>query len=501
MNPFDALLADFAQKTGLEFGGPGTDSLDLEADGVAVCAQYRAERDDCVVFSLPLEDTEPDGPMLRCALELAANGGGTDGFFLGLKEGMFMLSAVLPLGGLSAEEFGRRLIALGAAQYAKDHLPGFPVEQLPGDGEDDPGMTAMKLDEVHFRVLLACMFDDEGKPDMAHLTERLGRFTENDIQALKDEILAKAVANLVVRHGTGMPAWKLSILANYIVSRKADPNTPVAEAKVAQLVTDMKRWKNFGLEDNMVLRQLGGKVAEIANAHVQEKFNDGSWFMGGASQQGKNKRPVLPNVAEQFYLDITSGSWNFGNGTIELDPKMSKEQTQAFTQNVLDQFNKTIDDKIPSEARRGAAKKVLSTLLHQGNFSELEFLTRKEGQLAGVPGADFFVSKTMGDDDWESIVTGSTKAMGLEISEDGTTATVTVSIGKTITSNGSSMDNHKIGTVLLCQKMTVDLTKDIPEVTDVKFSQKISTDKTDLTARSIAENLQIDPDGPAGIED
>ena len=36
MNPFDALLADFAQKTGLEFGGPGTDSLDLEADGVAV---------------------------------------------------------------------------------------------------------------------------------------------------------------------------------------------------------------------------------------------------------------------------------------------------------------------------------------------------------------------------------------------------------------------------------------------------------------------------------
>jgi hypothetical protein len=79
---------------------------------------------------------------------------------------------------------------LNAAEYAKDHLPGFPVEQLPGDGEDDPGMPAMKLDEVHFRVLLACMFDDEGKPDMAHLTERLGRFTENDIQALKDEILA-----------------------------------------------------------------------------------------------------------------------------------------------------------------------------------------------------------------------------------------------------------------------------------------------------------------------
>lgn len=115
MNSFDALLADFAVKTGLETGGPGADSLDVEADGVAVCAQYRAERDDCVIFSLPLEDAEPDESMLRRALELASNGGGTDGHFLGLKEGMFMLSAVLPLRGLTAEEFGRRLIALGAA--------------------------------------------------------------------------------------------------------------------------------------------------------------------------------------------------------------------------------------------------------------------------------------------------------------------------------------------------------------------------------------------------
>ncbi len=314
-----------------------------------------------------------------------------------------------------------------------------------------------------------------------------------------DKAAARSVANLVVRHGAQMPAWKLSVLANYIVSRKADPNTPVSEAQVAKLVADMKRWRSFGLEDNMILRQLGGKVAEIENAHVREKFNDGSWFMGGASQQGQNKRPVLPNVAEQFYLDITSGSWNFGNGTLALDPKFNKEQVQAFTKNVLDQFNKTIDDKIPSEARRGAAKKVLSTLLHQGNFSELEFLTRKEGQLAGIAGADFFVSKSTGEDDWESIVTGSTKAMGLEISEDGSTATVTVSIGKTITSNGSTMENHKIGTVLLCQKMTVDLTKDIPEVTDVKFSQQISTDKTDLTAQRIAENLQIAPGGQEEI--
>lgn len=35
-----------------------------------------------------------------------------------------------------------------------------------------------------------CMFDDEGKLDMAHLGGRLARFTGNDIHALKDQILA-----------------------------------------------------------------------------------------------------------------------------------------------------------------------------------------------------------------------------------------------------------------------------------------------------------------------
>ena len=79
MNAFATLVADFAEKTGVEPGKLGADNFDVEADGVVVSAQYRAERDDCVIFSLPLEDAQPDGPMLRRALELAANGAGTDG--------------------------------------------------------------------------------------------------------------------------------------------------------------------------------------------------------------------------------------------------------------------------------------------------------------------------------------------------------------------------------------------------------------------------------------
>ena len=115
MNAFATLVADFAEKTGVEPGKLGADNFDVEADGVVVSAQYRAERDDCVIFSLPLEDAEPDGPMLRRALELAADGNGTGGHFLGIREGMFMLSAVLPLEGLSADDLGRRILMLAAA--------------------------------------------------------------------------------------------------------------------------------------------------------------------------------------------------------------------------------------------------------------------------------------------------------------------------------------------------------------------------------------------------
>ena len=132
MNAFETLVADFAEKTGVEPGKPGADSFDMVADGVAVSAQYRADRDDCVIFSLPLEDAQPDGPMLRRALELAADGAGTGGHFLGIREGMFMLSAVLPLAGLSAEEFGRRLLALAAAsKRVADELSRASAE---GDG-------------------------------------------------------------------------------------------------------------------------------------------------------------------------------------------------------------------------------------------------------------------------------------------------------------------------------------------------------------------------------
>ena len=115
MNSFDDLIADFSEKAGLALPSVKDGSVDLVVDGIDVSVQYRPDRDDCVMFTLPLADTEPEPDMMRKALELSANGFGTGGHFLGIKEGMFVLSSVVKLDGLSVEDFAARLLALAEA--------------------------------------------------------------------------------------------------------------------------------------------------------------------------------------------------------------------------------------------------------------------------------------------------------------------------------------------------------------------------------------------------
>ena len=86
-----------------------------KADGVLVTVQHRPKSDDAVIFTFPFGEMPADEPMMRHALELSVAGIGTGGFFLGLHEGVFTLSAAIPLEGLDAEAFGRRMLDLAAA--------------------------------------------------------------------------------------------------------------------------------------------------------------------------------------------------------------------------------------------------------------------------------------------------------------------------------------------------------------------------------------------------
>jgi len=299
--------------------------------------------------------------------------------------------------------------------------------------------------------------------------------------------------DLYAQHAKGLLPKNASVFANYLVSRMVSPlgmNGEDAESLAANLAKDIKDWDDFDLGDPR-LADVGKAVAEIANNHVKEKINDENWFMENPGYQDleKNGAPRPSDIASQFWSDVPSGGWNINGTEIKFSSDLSVSKVSS--QKVIDQFNKAVDGSIENAERRSVVKKVLTTLLHQGNFSELEFLSRKQSQLSGIKGSELFVSKDMNGGDWFAILSGSQKSMGLEISKDGKTATVTVSIAKNITCDGSMSDAGKIGVALWAQKMTVDLTKDIPEVTNVTFSQQFEPGKVEISHDRINANLQM----------
>ena len=114
MTAFKALLSEFAEATGVAVDLT-SDSVSLSADGTPVYVQHRADKDDIVIFTFPVGDSIPERPMMARALELSFNGSGTGGNFLGIRENAFVLSCVVPLEGLTAEAFAKRMLALCAA--------------------------------------------------------------------------------------------------------------------------------------------------------------------------------------------------------------------------------------------------------------------------------------------------------------------------------------------------------------------------------------------------
>ena len=115
MTVFESLIAEFSEKMGAQLS-PGRDgSVSLEADGIYITVQSREARGDAILFSFPLGDMKPEPATMEKALELDAHGLGTDGFYLGISGGAFVLSGAMPVEGTSAEDFAKKLLSLAAA--------------------------------------------------------------------------------------------------------------------------------------------------------------------------------------------------------------------------------------------------------------------------------------------------------------------------------------------------------------------------------------------------
>ena len=88
-----------------------------------------------------------------------------------------------------------------------------------------------------------------------------------------------------------------------------------------------------------------------------------------------------------------------------------------------------------------------------------------------------FISKRRTDD--AEVVDPIVKDSGhleykLNISQDGKTAYLTITTGKDLIAALDDTHPRKIGTAMVSVMSTVDLTKEIPEVTNVTFAQNFS---------------------------
>ena len=114
MKPFEALIKEFAEQTGLPLQVDADDSCSLESDDMLITIQYRREQDDVIVFApvvTPEDNEKLPYNVLQKALELSYNGQGTGNAFLGMFGGALVLSITLPLSELDAESLGVRVLA------------------------------------------------------------------------------------------------------------------------------------------------------------------------------------------------------------------------------------------------------------------------------------------------------------------------------------------------------------------------------------------------------
>lgn len=264
-----------------------------------------------------------------------------------------------------------------------------------------------------------------------------------------------SLAAMLLKYGNDMPPKNQRVLSNYIVN-KAITEGDVDEEDVASLAKDMKAWREFKLGDAR-LNGLSAKLIERQNNYVKGNLSKPEMF---SSEK--------PDVFKQLYGDAGRGDWNI-NG---------KKFSCPSADVLADEFVKAV--KSPN------ARKVISTLMNQGNLADLEGLFMKASVLIGdanvaelqteeihtIPGGELFVSRS-----GVSQLVDSNVSYGVELSKDGKTATVTVSVDKDISTNGSKYNEYKIGTAKITQKTVIDLTKDMPEVVDVTFSQTYTPDK------------------------
>lgn len=282
----------------------------------------------------------------------------------------------------------------------------------------------------------------------------------------------KELAQKLIQYGQDLPAKNQRMLSNYIANLSInDMLDGLGEQKVRQLSNDMKTWSEFKFGD----ARLNGICAKFIQRHtdyVKAKSNQPESFVHEYEDKAMFK---------QVYKDASRGEWVVNGEKFSL-PSTNEEDGGDMDKIRTSQVANAIKVAVPGDG----ARKMVSILLNQGSLADMECILYKcnlkkspwdqnateEESIHTIPGGELFVASQIPGLHADKKVT-----YGLDVSKDGKTATITLSIDKHISSVGGKYNEYKVGTASFVQKIKIDISNDDdPKIVDVMFSQTYSPD-------------------------
>ncbi len=263
----------------------------------------------------------------------------------------------------------------------------------------------------------------------------------------------KLAADWLIKYGQGLPTKTARTLSNFIVNTilyHKDTNIELNETYIKNIAEEMKTWDEFTFGDERT-NEVGKEFMHRQNNYIKEKIKDPKQFT-----------KENPDVFGAMYKDADRFNWTINGQKFPLN---------TDKQTVIDAFCKAV--KNPN------ARKAISINFNQSfqsDMVELLFKTKdptNETNLCELPNANIFVSIDISKYGGFPITKSAGSTFDLKISEDGKTATVTVTSILDLTISQSD-DKYRIGKASIGMQSTYDLTKEIPEITNFTFSQTFS---------------------------
>ena len=305
------------------------------------------------------------------------------------------------------------------------------------------------------------------KPITQMSAEQASKLVDEAIDQYGYEVTAQDRAickELLAQHAPGLLPRYAKLLAQFLVRLPFDAeNADLSRQKAAETANSLRTTRSFGFGDPR-LKELENAIKDGHNAYI-------------ATQLAKNPFPVAaqdgsPNIFDAMTSDIARSHVVIQGQTFAKD-----EDTDY--QAIYSAFKKAL----PAEK----AQKAVSTLMHQGGLGDLTLTLMKHPILPddggdprvlfNLPGADLLFQRDMTAENaiFEKPQFDGNQALDydLEVTPDGKTAVVTMRMQSPLMMGNAANEDEGFGQIRISQKLTIDLTPDVPVVTDVKLSQYI----------------------------